>query len=70
MVVPQVEPQVLPPEPQEKRVSIRQIRKNCSRAFDSLSYLAYNIKKNFCLVILFIHIIQLSLFSSEYLPSR
>ena len=42
--------------------------KNCSRAFEGLSYLAYTILKKFCLVIFFSHIIQLSLNSSEYLP--
>ena len=47
-----------------------QIRKYCSRAFEGLSYLAYTIlKNNLCyLVIFFIHIIQMTLFSREYLP--
>ena len=45
-----------------------QIRNNCSRAFEGLSYLAYKIFKNLCIVICFIHIIQWSHFSNEYLP--
>ena len=47
----------------------RPSHKNCSRAFEGLSYLTNKIfKKNLCLVIFFIHIIQLSFFISEYLP--
>ena len=46
----------------------RKIRKNCSRVFEGLSYLAYKMLQKWCLVIFSIHIIQLSLFSSEYLP--
>ena len=42
-----------------------QIRKNCSRAFEGLSYLACFLK-SLCLVLFFIHIIQFSLFSIEY----
>ena len=41
------------------------IRKNCSRAFQGLPF---ERKKKLCLAIFFIHIIQLSLFSVEYLP--
>ena len=36
-----------------------QICKNCSRAFEGLTYLADKIQKKLCLVIFFIHIIQL-----------
>ena len=37
-----------------------QIRTNCSRPFEGLTYLAYKIRTK-------IHIIQFSLFSGEYL---
>ena len=42
-----------------------QIRQNCSRVFEGLSYLAY---EKLMLSYIFIHIIQLYLFSSEYWP--
>ena len=45
-----------------------QIRKNCCRAFDGLSYLAYKILIKIMFSYISIHILQMPLFGSEYLP--